>query len=61
MLIGVPRYTSQQLHKAAKRLGVVQSMGRTGVCFDCQSVLTRSRKDWGVLAGVLWPMFTIGP
>lgn len=32
VLIRVPRYTSQQLHKAAKRLGVVQSMGRTGVC-----------------------------
>ena len=47
------QYTSWQLHKTAKRLGVVQSMGRTGVCFDCQSALTRSRKDWGVLAGVL--------
>ncbi len=28
------QYTSKQLHKAAKRLGVKQSMGRTGVCFD---------------------------
>ncbi|QXT61750.1 IS3 family transposase [Tessaracoccus palaemonis] len=28
------QYTSDQLHRAAKRLGVEQSMGRTGVCFD---------------------------
>ncbi len=28
------QYTCEQLHQAAKRLDVSQSMGRTGVCFD---------------------------
>lgn len=28
------QYTSIQIHRAAQRLGMTQSMGRTGVCFD---------------------------
>ena len=28
------QYTSDQLHRACDELGVDQSMGRTGVCFD---------------------------
>lgn len=28
------QYTSAQIHKAATQLGIDQSMGRTGVCFD---------------------------
>lgn len=28
------QYTSAQLHRAATELGIEQSMGRTGVCFD---------------------------
>ena len=45
------QYTSAQLAEAAAELGVLRSMGRTGVCWDCQSVSAASRKDEEVLAG----------
>ncbi|WP_409046929.1 IS3 family transposase [Microbacterium sp. HA-8] len=32
------QYTSAQLAEAAAELGVLRSMGRTGVCWDCESV-----------------------
>jgi putative transposase len=32
------QYTSQQVADAAANLGVLRSMGRTGVCWDCESV-----------------------
>ncbi|MDN5661936.1 MAG: DDE-type integrase/transposase/recombinase, partial [Brevibacterium aurantiacum] len=42
------RYT-QRLSEA----GVVASVGSTGDSYDCQSLSTRSREDWGVPAGAV--------
>ncbi|WP_331763110.1 MULTISPECIES: DDE-type integrase/transposase/recombinase [unclassified Streptomyces] len=38
-------YVSRRFKRACRRLGVTQSMGRAGSCFDCQSLRTGSRED----------------
>ena len=46
------QYTSEDTHKVCKTLGIEQSVGRTGICFDCQSISTGFRKNRGVPVGV---------
>lgn len=50
------QYTSGQLAAAAAELGVLRSMGRTGVCWDCQAVVVGSDLDSEVLAVAACPM-----
>lgn len=40
------QYTSQQLHEAAAELGVRLSVGRTGVCWDCED--RECATTWGL-------------
>ena len=47
------QYVSLAYSDALITAGVTASVGSIGDSYDCQSVLTRFRKDWGVLAGVL--------
>ena len=46
-------YTSTNFRALVKRLGMRSSMGRTGVCWDCQSVSAGFRKNQVVLAGAV--------
>ncbi|HEV2783697.1 MAG TPA: IS3 family transposase [Actinophytocola sp.] len=38
-------YTAYDFTSLCDRLGIVQSMGRTGSCFDCETVLCRSKSS----------------
>jgi hypothetical protein len=44
------QYTSHQFATLATEFGVLLSVGRTGQCWDCQSLGTGSRKDRGAPA-----------
>lgn len=47
------QYTCTQIADLCTGLGLLQSVGRTGVCWDCQSFSTGFRKNLGVLAGAV--------
>lgn len=48
------QYTSEQIHKVTKRLGVDQSMGRTGVCWDN----AMAESFWSTLKNEFYHRFT---
>nr|WP_156874593.1 IS3 family transposase [Vaginimicrobium propionicum] len=48
------QYTSEQLHKATKRLSIDQSMGRTGVCYDN----AMAESFWSTLKNEFYNRFT---
>ena len=48
------QYTSEQIHKVTKRLGVDQSMGRTGVCWDN----AMAEAFWSTLKNEFYHRFT---
>ncbi len=46
------QFTSAQMHAVCKELGVSQSMGRTGVCWDCEMILASE-------VVVVWPVLVL--
>ena len=42
--------TSKEFRAYCKKHKFIQSMGATGVCWDCQDSSTWFRKNWGVQA-----------
>lgn len=48
------QYTSEQIHKVTKQLGVDQSMGRSGVCFDN----AMAESFWSTLKNEYYNRFT---
>jgi len=51
--VELAQYTSIRYTEHLDLEGIAPSIGTVGDAFDCQSLSTRSREDWGVRAGAV--------